>query len=305
MDKRIDYLLKSGLLLEHEVSAIADQCGFYNCGEFTFGRTNESGSVVDFSVDLLVLADSFDSDADREGEGKALNVLIECKYASPTVEWVFSKVPKHEPMVLSGLSTFHWLGDYFVQDLDRLLEIEPEHYCTRGVSLSMSSADPKQIQHGLQQLRHSLPNLLQSFCSFYKNVGAELPIPLLGSLLVTNAPIRVLKEDVNISSAAGCKSLDEISTVHNYVSVYQKASPELRALCDKVSSVIVAEHPDVKNINLERALVSDLVDCVESVTVITLSYLPTYLMVLHKLVSELGVISHRAYAENYIALTKG
>jgi hypothetical protein len=67
-----------------------------------------------------------------------------------------------------------------------------------------------------------------------------------------------------------------------------------------VASAIVAEHPDVKNLNLEQALVSDLVDCVESITVVTLSYLSIYLKAFRKLVSELGVISHRAYAESCI-----
>jgi hypothetical protein len=48
---------------------------------------------------------------------------------------------------------------------------------------------------------------------------------------------------------------------------------ELMSLFDKVASAIVTEYPDVKNLNLEQALISDLLGCVECIAVAALSNL--------------------------------
>jgi len=90
-DKRIDNLLKSSLPLEHQVAAIANSCSFFNCGEFSYQRLNEVGQATEFSVDLLVSANL---PADKYADvSKDISVLIECKYASPSIEWVFLTLP--------------------------------------------------------------------------------------------------------------------------------------------------------------------------------------------------------------------
>ncbi|MDD1965916.1 hypothetical protein NPS29_11340 [Pseudomonas putida] len=301
MDKRIEHLLKSSLILEHEVAAIIAECGFHNQGEFSYSRANESGEDTDFSVDLLAIASA--GTGATLGELVSLGLLIECKYASPSVEWVFSKVARHEPEVLSTLSVFNWLGPYMATDLSSLNTLESRIYCNRGVSLSSTTADPQKIRHGLQQLRYALPHALHSHYSVFKGNDEGLPIPVLGSLLVTNAPIRVLNDDVSLSQAASCQSLDMLTTVHSHISVYQRASPELKLACQRIAKVIseTLERPAIRNI--ESSLTDTLIDSIESVTVISLDALPAYLNKARDAVQNLKVMSRGDFVERYRKLS--
>lgn len=297
MDKRIEHLLKSSLILEHEVAAIISDCGYHNQGEFAYSRTNENGEDTDFSVDLLAIADA--GTGATLAELVSIGLLIECKYASPSVEWVFSKVARHQPDVFSTLSVFNWLGSHMATDFTTLQALEPEVYCNRGVSLSSTTADPQKIRHGLQQLRYALPHALHSHCSVFKGNDEGLPIPVLGSLLVTNAPIRVLNDDVSLSQASSCQSLDMLTTVHSHICVYQRASPELKFACQRIAKIIseTIEGSPVRNI--ESSLTDRLIDSVESVTVISLDALPAYLNKIRDAVQDLKVMSMGEFAESY------
>lgn len=297
MDKRIGYLLKSSLILEHQVAAIIDDCGFYNQGEFSYGRTNENGEDTDFSVDLLAAADI--GSGPTLGESISLGLLIECKYASPSVEWVFSKVARHQPDVFSTLSAFNWLGSHIATDFSRLGVLESGVYCNRGVSLSETSADPQKIRHGLQQLRYALPHLLHSHCSVFNGNDEGVPIPVLGSLLVTNAPIRVLNDDVCLSQASSSQSLDVLTTVHSHICVYQKASPELKLTCQRIARAVSETLERNPALDIESSLIANLIDSVESVTVISLDALPAYLKKIHDVVQGLKVMSLHDYAQRY------
>ena len=209
-DKRIDNLLKSSLPLEHQIAVIADDCSFINCGEFSYHRLNEQGKATEFSVDLLVSA-YLPADENID-VGKDISVLIECKYASPSVEWVFSTVPKHEPLFMSGLSSFQWAGNYLLNGLQSIVSLEPQAYCTRGVSLSSTTADPAQIRHGLQQLRYAVPNLLRNLHIENRDLEMSPSIPIIVPLLVTNAPLRVLNSDASIAMAGKSVSLEDVTT---------------------------------------------------------------------------------------------
>lgn len=298
--KRIDNLLKSSLPLEHQVAAIADDCSFFNCGEFSYYRLNEVGQATEFSIDLLVSANlPADENADVS---KDISVLIECKYASPSVEWVFSTVPKHEPIVMSGLSPFQWSGDYHLSGLQTIVSLEPQAYCTRGVSLSSTSADPTQIRHGLQQLRYAIPNLLRSLHIENRDLDMSPSIPIIVPLLVTNAPLRVLNADASIAMAGQSVSLEAITTLHSHLCVYQKAGPELKALCYKTAKELANEFSSSGTSHLSDSLASDLIDSVESIQIISLDRLPNHLNELRRLVSELKVVNRVDLATEFASL---
>jgi hypothetical protein len=288
-DKRIDSLLKSSLPLENQVAAIADDCSFFNCGEFPYSRVNEVGQAMDFSIDLLVSANLYaDENADV---GKDVSVLIECKYASPSVQWVFSTVPKHEPIEMSGLSSFPLNSDYRLSGLHTIVSLEPQAYCTRGVSLSTTSADPAQIRHGLQQLRYAIPNLLRSLYIENRDLDMFPSIPIIVPLLVTNAPLRVLNADAGIAMASQSVSLEQVTTLHSHLCVYQKAGPELKALCYKMATELAHEFGWPVTSPLSGSLATDLIDSVESIQIISLHRLSDHLHELRRVVSGLKVVN--------------
>ena len=123
--KRLAHLMRSSLPLEHLVGLIAKQSGFINGGEFSYGRENELGRLTDFSVDLLVVGDSY-ANSDGDEVHKFLNVLIECKYASPSVAWVLSSAPGHTPLFMSAFSPFACVETYRLEGLGAMQSLEPE-----------------------------------------------------------------------------------------------------------------------------------------------------------------------------------
>lgn len=302
MEKRVEWLLKSSLILEHEVAAIIAESGFHNHGEFSYARTNEKGIDTDFSADLLASADIVMGDT--FAESLSLGVLIECKYASPSVEWVFSRMPGCEPTVYSALSVFNWLGSYVVKSSESLNALEPPIYCNRGVSLSSSSADPKIITHGLQQLRYALPNLLQWICTTFEDSEDGVPVPILGALLVTNAPIRVLNSGICVEQASNYRTLDEITTTYSNIGVYQSASPELKLVCDRIARVVSGALEVNPESGLEDMIRTSLIDCVETITVVSLEALPAYLKEMRSTMDRVELMSYQNFSKYYRELSK-
>lgn len=283
VDSRLDHLFKSSLPLEHEVAARADNCGYFCCGEFSYRRINEAGLPVECSVDVHVETDIQNGDYYIN-----LHALVECKYASPTVEWVFSSAPRHEPMMYPGLSILPGLDGHLLKGIKDLADIDPKVYGTRGVSLSSTSANPTAIKHGLGQLRHALPSLMRSILASHAayNDGEPSPIPVVALLLVTNAPLRVLKPGVGWREAEELRSLDDIANVHQHICVYQKAGPELTDLCAEVSRSVTAEHFSEWGDGMKAVLSSELISSVEPIPVVSLDRLEGYLTSLRSVLAN-------------------
>lgn len=293
-------LLASSLPLEHQVAAVANNLGFFNCGEFSYSRVNEQGHSTDFSVDLLVMAEIFSTVGDEEVD-KNLNVLMECKYASPSVVWVFSTAPKFEPLVMSAFTSFTGLGRHVLRGFEGMHELEPPVYCTRGVSLSSSSADPAQIRHGLQQIRFAVPELLKSLQISSRKLDWPL-IPIIAPILVTNAPLYVMNSDVTVATSERAESISEIATEYMYLSVYQKASPELRAVCGMSAREVVAEYSSGDSWEAVDELTEELISAAESVTIVAASHLPTYLGKLRHVIEQLEVTTPEQIALEFASL---
>jgi len=215
---------------------------------------------------------------------------------------IISTVPKHEPIVMSGLSPFRWNDDYFLIGLPDIVSLEPKAYCTRGVSLSSASSDPVQIKHGLQQLRYAIPNLLQSLRIESRGIDMPSSIPIVVPLLVTNAPLRVLNADVSIAMVGKSVSLAEVTTLHSHVCVYQKAGPELKALCYKTARDLSDESDSSDASPLSDSLASELIDSVESIQIVSLDHLPAHLNELRRLVSEFKIVDRLDFAKEFASL---
>ena len=246
------------------------------------------------------MAEIFSTVEDEEVD-KNLNVLIECKYASPSVAWVFSTAPKLEPTVMSAFTSFAGLGRYVLRGFGHMEELEPPVYCTRGVSLSSSSADPSQIRHGLQQIRYAVPKLLESLKTASREFDWPL-IPVIAPLLVTNAPLYVLNSAVTVSTVERAESISEIGTEHKHLSIYQKAGPELRAVCAISAQAMVAESHQPDRQEAVDELTEELISAVESVTIVSVSYLPTYLGNLRRVIGKLDVATREQVAREFASL---
>ena len=228
-------LLRTGLPFEYFVSKALEAKGFDVSGEFAFTRKERDGTNVECSVDLK--AEHLIGERAENGNWQKavqLNLLVECKYNVPGSHWVLAPRPREilslgrEEMVLVDQCSCG-----FVENRSVVLLPEQTPICLKGVVLHEGAGDAQDhtIQHGLSQLRYAMPRLVASALSEQLGGGEEygMPLFLLGSLLVTSAPIRVLKPELSMETYNAAQGLDDISTVVPYVCVSNPLGPDLRA----------------------------------------------------------------------------
>lgn len=298
--KSLEQLLKSSLPLEQHAAEVAFKNGLISCGEFPYLRRTEVGVDAEFSVDVLATA----SYVPKSGGDVSIevNALMECKYASPSVEWVFSTAPNHEPPFYSSISIFNWLSPYILESVERLDELEAADYCIKGVSLSDTSADPKPIKHGLQQLRHAIPHLLDRVTTLYTSIYDEHPIPVFAPMLVTNAPILLLRPGITIDEIKGCNSIEDITQPKDMVCCYQPAGPELLEICQVVSEKVAAKYGSGEASHSSSRVFDGLVASVESVPVISVKRLDSYLKGIRSALIDSEVIRATDFGAKFVAL---
>lgn len=292
-DNILDKLLSSGLPLEQEIAEIAYGEGFLLNGEFSYLRKTETGTDSEFSVDIHAESSVKNSSTSAS---VTINALMECKYSSPGVEWIFSSLPDHAPGVISTASYFQWLGGHIILRSDDFDRIEPEHYCSRGISLSSKSSDTKQIRHGLQQLRHAIPHLLDKITTIDIEIGEAYAPPIIAPMLVTNAPMRVLNPGVTITDIKSAKTLDSISSIAKMVCHYQPGGPELLDTCMKMEDKINKKYDHSP---IEKIMPLDIFSSIESVPIVSIEYLKTHLSNLKNFFSKSHIMSSLDYANKF------
>ena len=240
-----DYLLKSSLPLEQMVSEKLEKHKFYVSGEYTYSRTNEHEIETEFSVDLHAF-DLLQLRGERWGN---LNVLIECKYNYPGVEWVFSPHPKESLVIVDCIRCLEDLSTKRLRNKKPLYKIGHElQYCTRGIELNKSGADLNTIPRGLHQLRYALPNLVAQEHQAQATVWNEedLVISLVCPILVTTASLHILKSDLGLEDYQSASSLGEVAEEVDALVVYQEPGSQLYRYCERVAQALHKQHPEIE-----------------------------------------------------------
>ena len=147
-------LLKSSLPLETIVAEILTQLDLEIEGEFSYLRTNQEGIETEFSIDI-VAQKLFDLTNRTKNLG-VIDFLVECKYCSPGIKWIFSPLPKY--MGYRGfISVIDYLSIIKVKEILLSDPVEKYQYCLKGISLQDKTINPQVIKHGIDQLRYAIP----------------------------------------------------------------------------------------------------------------------------------------------------
>jgi len=161
-------LLKSSLPLEQMTAELICKNNFHIGGEFAYSKMNNEGKYVDFSVDLL--ASKMKEHRSDIKVWSDLNLLVECKYSSPNIQWIFSTYPKLEPMCASTVQTYESALPV-ISIKTPLNKLEKDaFYGINGFALTDTSFDNKRIRHGLNQLRNAIPSLVKKLIDSGVNV---------------------------------------------------------------------------------------------------------------------------------------
>lgn len=232
-----DNLLKSSLPLEQVVSEKLTQQGFSMSGEFTYMRQNEHNTEVEFSVDLYALRELTKSRTRNDTKPWGTeNILIECKYSHPHVNWIFSQYAEYVNTSFVNCLEFPYRPS--LKD-DPLYKLDHQfRHCVRGIELMDDHFNPDAISRGLHQLRYAYPNLVKQEIIRIENPSSE-PRPVISYMymvLVTNAPLYVLKTQQDLEKYHAAESLDDIAQKVSALVVSQEAGPDLVQYQDKILS---------------------------------------------------------------------
>jgi len=223
-----DALLKTSLPLEHIVAERLGKKGFDIWGEFSFIRENEQGVETEFSVDLRAV------DFIRKGKihWAGLNLLIECKYNYPGVRWVFAPHPESATVITGVISKFQDLCIRRVADTSALYKLDNDlDFCVKGIELHESDANTQSVSRGLHQLRWALPQLAAEIIRDQATTlhDEDSYIGYICPILVTTAPLYVLRTGLNINKFQKASDLKDIAENVDALIVYKERGPQLNA----------------------------------------------------------------------------
>lgn len=216
-------LLSSGVPLEHDLSRILADKGFSVSGEYPYTRRN-FGDDVDCSTDIK--ACSYFPLGETEVLTGELHLLVECKYRSDEKIWLFTpdvNKADYSPAYPNGIRSFESYSTYhFDASRVRNLCIEPV-VAMKGLEVNISNGDVHEssIKHGVNQLRYALPSLIhdlidQNGSSHPDDCQPFFVLPIL----VTNAPLRMLRENVSLESVRGASDIDDLSEEVKWVDFF-------------------------------------------------------------------------------------
>lgn len=109
-------------------------------GQYSYVRTNESGMNVDFSTDLHACQHY----STATHWLATLDLLVECKYASPGIQWIFVPYPDGEVnSCVPGLVKIidHAANKRVIQRRSLAALEQDLDYCIRGIALHEAGFD--------------------------------------------------------------------------------------------------------------------------------------------------------------------
>lgn len=247
-----DLLLKSSLPLEHVVASELADLDWIVWGQYPYTRNNESGLSVEFSGDLR---------ATREYSSEThwiatLDVLFECKYASPGVKWIFLPYPETAQLFSGVVKVFDAASNKRVTSRKHLEQFESTvDYCIRGVALHDGGCDENAINRGSSQLRYAMPRLAENTFASHATAwhDEDIAVTFACAVLVTTAPLYCLKPGLSLGDVHAAKSLDDLLEPKETVVLWDSDSPDRSSYCRDVYRQIPSE--DVEERILQYASV--------------------------------------------------
>jgi hypothetical protein len=209
-----DILLKSSLPLEYLVAAKLRTKKCSIMGEFAYLRPNENGIDTEFSVDIWSLRTFLKGGNDLWG---MFHLLVECKYCHPNVRWVFTPLSETDIDQQLDMEVVHAMDHIctrMIWNRRPLWKLRHQFpMCIKGVELLPNGSTTENIDRGKAQLVYGLPNLVAHAVDGEALVShdEDLKIELFSGILVTTAPLFLLKRGLTLESFTDAKQLTDVA----------------------------------------------------------------------------------------------
>jgi hypothetical protein len=244
-----DILLKSGLPLEYLVAAKLRIKECTIMGEFAYLRPNEQGIDTEFSVDIWSLRPYLKGTNDLWG---MLHLLVECKYCHPNVRWVFtphSKTDIEQELDMEVVHAMDHICTRMIWNRQPLRKLRHQFpMCIKGVELLPNSSTTENIDRGKAQLVHGLPKLVAHAVDGQALVShdEDLKIDLFSGILVTTAPLFLLKHGLTLKGFTDAQQLTDVADEVPALILSTRYSHLFTRYVGKIISSLYNEHLDIK-----------------------------------------------------------
>lgn len=238
-------LLKSSLPLELLVGEILYKNSVNVNGEYTYLRMNEQGANTEFSIDLWGNK-LFNNDGVN---WLNLNFLVECKYNSPGIRWLFAPYTNNEDIYAGVLSVFQDLCTKRIDD-DPLYDLDQDlFYCFKGIELHSDNANPNSIIRGLSQLRYGIPHQVKRIIikQLLTKHDDDLIIEVICPILITTSELYVIKTGLDLNCYQNANELEEIATKVESLVCYQPIGSHLLDYALDISKDMQKKYSHLKN----------------------------------------------------------
>lgn len=251
------WLLKSSIPIEHAAASVLSAKNFFSWGEFAYIREDELSENKEFTVDLNCFSE-LNEDTKHSG---LLELLIECKYSSEDIRWVFVPQPNNSQIdgvcirYHDGLTGKKIVNNRFLFNFSEYLPS-----CIRGVALQSNSFDPNTISKATSQIRYALPHLLQNRLSLLlqPSFSEDLSILFFVGLVVTNAPLFVLKDNLTLTDINNSHKFSEVTEEVRAVTIDRDLTPLNYNQGKKLTKILLNENEDYRNrLNAFIGLIKD------------------------------------------------
>jgi len=231
-----DYLLSSGIPLEHSVIRIFEKLGIFRPIEFRYERNIETGVRKIFSVDVYTTYLD-------EKRNLWIEILVECKYRNDKTKWIFMPAEYGESLRPDFSSLFVTLDEAVVERSfkrnDSIYFKRMYPLCEKGIEILPKDINPQSINHAISQLRYAIPNLAATALRHQAEdaLGKPEPIFVILPIIVTTAEIWRLYPDVTIETLRDSEDLKEVASLHDIVLLHEEPDNLVSRLKSSVNDI--------------------------------------------------------------------
>lgn len=205
-----DYLLSSGIPLEHSVREVIRSTGLTGPTEFKYEKPNELGIQTVFSVDVHT---SYVGTPDNE---VWIDFFIECKYRHDGTIWVFTPEEDNYTNFEFGERDLFNVLDEFTDGLE--LTSPTEHslcppLCGNGIEILPQGSNPKSIDQAVQQLAYAISDQTAEAIRHQVDhlLGRTSPVWLLLGIVVTTASIWKIKPGQTLDMIRDASDISDVA----------------------------------------------------------------------------------------------
>jgi len=240
-----DALLLSSMPLEFEAGRFLVDQGFAVNSDFRY-TWEDFESINDSAIDIYAKKNISSSELTSEltDEYLQMELLVDCEHRSPNTVGLFLpdiNLPGHSFTSGNTIRMVDQFSPYII-DPDTKTGFESDMLlCYKGMEIDLKTGDINALIYtqGLSKLQNALPRLFSENIMTFLAGPVEENIPFLFCpILLTTAPLYVMKKNISLEQIQAASEVKEVGTEVPFLVMRSDLSPGFKKICIKESSCL-------------------------------------------------------------------